>query len=575
MTDLPHVNNTIQTNGTGQTGSSGKSPIYVGGSAGGVAADNTIQKLTKISDVITQFGRGPLAEDLAFALLTAGAPVYAIRPVLSVLPTVSAVAQTGSGPAMEADITGYVDYDNEAGGPFQVGETLSWGSGATAGTGTLRALVDNGTDGTLYFELASGVLPANDLEITGGMSSATADADGTAVDTSPKDHYQGIAEVMGAGALGTATFRYSLDNGKSYSPAITIPTSGRYEIGKSSDTGKQGGMLLFPSGTYVLGEKYTWTTEPAFYNASDLSATYSAISASNRQFDNIFFAGHAADATAAATLFASIDTQLVAWQGPSHHRFMGCMMSASDDSAANIVSAFSSDSSSHAMLVAAKDSRTPSAIPLVGWQHPNRPLVGVASARAVGALVSENLGRTASGPLIGTDAVDHDESESEVLNAARICSARSYPGGNLIGFYLVEGVMKSPVGSDFTTWEKRQVINTACRRATERLQLLINDNFDVNADGTLSDTSANQIKADVENAIGTDLLEPSNAKGKKGHVSAVTVVVDQTNNYASDETINVTISVLPKPRARLINNTIGLTRGATTEPDETLVEEAA
>lgn len=72
-------------------------------------------------------------------------------------------------------ITHEVDYTGESGGPFQEDEILSWGTGATAGTGLLLALDDNGTTGTFWIQLLTGVAP-NANTITGGTSSATATA---------------------------------------------------------------------------------------------------------------------------------------------------------------------------------------------------------------------------------------------------------------------------------------------------------------------------------------------------------------------------------------------------------------
>ena len=76
-------------------------------------------------------------------------------------------------------ITHSFAYDNEAGGPFQEDEILSWGTGLTAGTGLLLALYDNGSTGNMYIQLLTGVAPVDDLTITGGTSSATADVNGS------------------------------------------------------------------------------------------------------------------------------------------------------------------------------------------------------------------------------------------------------------------------------------------------------------------------------------------------------------------------------------------------------------
>ncbi len=98
------------------------------------------------------------------------------------------------------------DYDNEIGGPFTVGESLSWGTGGTAGTGLLSSIVDNGTTGTIDFILTSGVVPTDGLTVTGGTSSATCDVDGVASDAS--DIVDGVKVKFRFTATGTQNNMY-------------------------------------------------------------------------------------------------------------------------------------------------------------------------------------------------------------------------------------------------------------------------------------------------------------------------------------------------------------------------------
>lgn len=73
-------------------------------------------------------------------------------------------------------ITHSFAYDNEASGPFQEDEVLTFGNGATA---ALLALDDDGATGNMYVQLLTGVAPSDDDTISGGTSSATADVNGT------------------------------------------------------------------------------------------------------------------------------------------------------------------------------------------------------------------------------------------------------------------------------------------------------------------------------------------------------------------------------------------------------------
>lgn len=67
-------------------------------------------------------------------------------------------------------------------GTFNAYEAVSWGSGATAGTGQMLA-IDSTTSGTkMWIQLLTGVPPSGSVTITGGTSSATATNTGTPVE---------------------------------------------------------------------------------------------------------------------------------------------------------------------------------------------------------------------------------------------------------------------------------------------------------------------------------------------------------------------------------------------------------
>lgn len=91
-------------------------------------------------------------------------------------------------------------YDAESGGPFTVGETLTFTS--PAGTAILADLYDNGTTGFMYIsEALSGSIPTDNSTITGGSSSATANVNGTV----SADTYRRQMTLNGALSGGSVT----------------------------------------------------------------------------------------------------------------------------------------------------------------------------------------------------------------------------------------------------------------------------------------------------------------------------------------------------------------------------------
>jgi hypothetical protein len=80
-------------------------------------------------------------------------------------------------------ITHSVTYTGQAGGSFtQGGAALTWGSGATAGTGQILADKDAGTTGTLYIQLLTGVIPTGTIT-QGGVTATTGTVASKAVST--------------------------------------------------------------------------------------------------------------------------------------------------------------------------------------------------------------------------------------------------------------------------------------------------------------------------------------------------------------------------------------------------------
>ncbi len=76
-------------------------------------------------------------------------------------------------------ITHEVNLTTPRTGTFSVFEPVSWGSGATAGTGQMLA-INSTTAGTkMWIQLLTGVAPSGSVVITGGTSSATATYSGT------------------------------------------------------------------------------------------------------------------------------------------------------------------------------------------------------------------------------------------------------------------------------------------------------------------------------------------------------------------------------------------------------------
>ena len=76
-------------------------------------------------------------------------------------------------------VTHEIPIDNPSVTDFSVVEAISWGTGATAGTGQMLAIDDIDAGTVMWMQLLTGVIPTDGLAITGGTSGATADVNGS------------------------------------------------------------------------------------------------------------------------------------------------------------------------------------------------------------------------------------------------------------------------------------------------------------------------------------------------------------------------------------------------------------
>lgn len=461
---------------------------------------------------------------------------------------------------------------------------------ATGGTATANTIVTIGNAKQARTILGHGPLTesvARTLALAGGpvkalvMTGSVAAANGTVTQSgagplptlsgTAKHDLQVKVKIVTGGALGTATFKYSLDNGNTYSETRTVPSGGAFNPLFQSGV-NIGTTITFIAGTYVADEVYSVSTTAATFNATNLGTAVDAIKVSSESFAYIVLCGEQADAAAAAVIFAALDTHLTTLSAAPYYRQLGAMMSTGNEAAAAVATAFAAvDSADGRILLAHGHARGASGVPCEGYALPLYPAVNEFAARAASAKLSENLGRGKSGPLVGVTSIDHDEAETELLNQHRIATLRT-KGGKAGQFWITEGKIKHVPGSDFQVWERRAVMDEAAVAVIGVLQDNENEDFPTKAGGFLADEGAADIKSECDLALFNALKSGTRANGKRGHVSEATVTVDQTNNFLSDETINVDIAIRPLGRGRVFNATIGFTRGATDAPDETLEE---
>lgn len=390
---------------------------------------------------------------------------------------------------------------------------------------------------------SAGSVAATTSAVTQTGAGPTISITGTARGT-----YAGKIEIVAGGAVGTATFKYSLDGGVTYGPVRA--TASTY------NTVKSGLTLNFAAGTYVAGEIYSFTTTAPHLNATDLQAAMAVARATGESYAFPVICGDAADATAGATLFGALASEMTSLSNV--FRYKGALMSSGVDTASAVKTAFAASADTRIGVAFGTSTRS-EALGMEGHGMPTLPLVDSVAARAASVLVSTDLKRVPSGPLVGVTAVSHDEfANNQGLNDAGFITARTWP--DYAGYYITQGNIKAPAGSDYQRWHTRRVMDLAMTEVYRAQSLLMGTSVRTVADpvGAIDPRDAAQIEAQVLAKLQSVLLAPVSEEGTKGHVSDVRYVIDRTTNVLATETITSTLSIRPRGYASFISTQVGM-----------------
>lgn len=371
------------------------------------------------------------------------------------------------------------------------------------------------------------------------------------------------------GALGTARFKYCLDgfsgdseSDRTYSEELVVPAGGTFAIPGLGTT------ITFPSGTYVLGENYTWSASCAGFNSTDLADAFASIAASTTEWRGaiVITSAGCGNATAHATLAAALQSQLNTLAAGSEYR-RGMIMATADltDTAATVNTAFAS-------LVAPRlcipfgTFRRISKVPFVGHAAPRRPAIDAFALRAAGSKPSTDLKRVRGNGLKDGGALpdvlrlfNDERVDATNLDSIKISTLRTWKGRP--GFYITQARLKSATGSDFTHWHRGVVMDIACEVTHAKQVEFVGSGFRVNSDGTgtIYGPDAIQLEEEVKAELAARLLQPTSAEGTPGYVSGIAYAVDRTVNYLATETIVGEVGVLPRGTTSYLNTRIGYT----------------
>lgn len=401
-------------------------------------------------------------------------------------------------------------------------------------------------------DVAGGVLVLKTAATTAGAAgTVTKTTIGTSTGTitvagAPYDAYQVKVRIKSTGALGVARFDFTLEAlnaSPEYSEELTVPAGGTYAIAGTNLT-----LTFVPGGGPVIfenGDTHSFACTAPQYTTSDLSAAVTALLAAlgSYNIEQVVFTGRSASAAAAATMAGAIATHMASLE--ARHRWARAMMDAGNDTGANVKSSFAAFANARVAVVFGQ-ADVPTINTRPGWGTPRFSASFVLFERAVGADLSENLGRVASGPLRCTAITADENTSQQFIESDKINTLRTHDG--VTGFFPTNGYLKSASGSDFVYWDWGRVIDRVCRAVFVTLQPWLLRKVRIVLDGTgrLDVRDAERIRKALETAI-RDVVKGPTVEGvpDMDHVSGFAVSVDTTNDVKTSRVIKPAVQLVP------------------------------
>jgi hypothetical protein len=373
-------------------------------------------------------------------------------------------------------------------------------------------------------------------------STGTVAITGTALDS-----YEGRVRIDVTGALGVAQFSYSLDNGRTYSPQLIVPSGGSYVM---PDSGLTLGFTA-GAGPIILekGDMFTFATVEPSFNGTDLGAAFTVVKADNTPIAATILSGQFATSSTAATIAAALSTQ--AQSLFQLYRPVRTMMDAGNDVVATTKTSFAAFVSERVSLNYGRCVCT-SGKPITGRSAPTCSVTRPLAARAAESLISTDLAWYSAGALRGVQSITHNEYLSELMDVDGYSTLRTHQG--IPGFFPTNVRLKSLPGSDYKFWQHGRVMDVATANAYVSLLPFLSSSVRTTSTGAIDPRDAAIWEAKVYDTLRTALMDPDNAQGYPGHVSALEAIVDKTSNVLTSGVVKVKVAIRPLGYAKTIVN---------------------
>lgn len=363
----------------------------------------------------------------------------------------------------------------------------------------------------------------------GGTSVITADA------SVPLDDYEVAVEFKSAGTIGVAgiTYRYSLDDGRTWSGVLALGTATAIAIPQS------GVGFALAAGTILATTSFKCTTTGPRMTNGDLVAALEALRVSGQPWEAVLVHGEATS-TLVGTLGAWIASQNA--KGKFRTGLMNTRMKNSGEAESAYSTAMATATaamSSIDVVIGTDGTRLPS--PLRGFVRRIPAAVAIAG-RGMLIDIAEDPAYVERGPIPAATILDdrlnprdHDEDKFPGLDALRLSTLRSIEGE--FGVFITNARLISPAGSDYVFWQHARVMNAGC----EVLHQILQKKLSV---GVRKDPATGKILEEEAQAL-EGLATAGVDRRLVNRVSGSRVVISRDDDLSSNEgaTLSATLEI--------------------------------
>lgn len=415
------------------------------------------------------------------------------------------------------------------------------GVGPLAAQAAKHLLKSSGSQVICYKVAASTAGSSSAVTRSGGSSGPLVTLSGA-----PNDQYDSIVTIVAGGAVGTATFKYSLDGGDTYSE--TLATAATYLL-------PSGVTVAFPAGTYVAAETYSWTDTAPSMTSGDIGTAMDAITASSYQGRRVHILGQASSAANALTIATLLQTKVEAAHAGKKYIYAIFESPAVDK--ASLISTFSGLDAKFVVGCAGFAEVIEDSTNRIQKRSSGRCIVPRVARNPISVHCARNStdsdldALTDVSQLVPSGAVAasgyHDEEKTPGLNAARFSTLRTITGRP--GFFITNGLTFASSTSDFQQVQYVEIMLAAAEAlyAFGLTQLGVRVRKDAQT-GYILEAFAAAFDSAAEAALRAALGDA---------VTGVRVLINRTDDLTSDPTLRAKVRLVVDGYALEFNPELG------------------